>query len=613
MESDRTEYYLGIEGGATRSTFVLADSCGRCVAELCGGPANLKLLSDKKLLWLLRSFAKRMPQCRLKGMAIGFAGARTETDRERIRSAAARVWAKVPCYATNDLETALAAAPTAKDADARVLVLSGTGSCCFGRSAAGKVARIGGRGHVVGDRGSACDISQRALKVVMAEYDHSGRWPKMGQLILEHLLFNDPEDLIPWSMEADKTSIAGLAVCVFEAARRRDPLAKQLLGDAAQALADDADACALRLSKRAGCTQFVLNGGVLLKNPGFAADVVRRIRRQWPNAVFTKVEGSSAWGALHLAMENTPVKTKPVKKPLQASFREDHPAFAPSVLRSSPTEQRNPRSINLDRMGLGEAVDLMLDEDLLIPEAIRRERAAIVWVIGKIVTAIQSGGRLFYVGAGSSGRLGVLDASECPPTFRSPAEQVQGIIAGGHRALWSAVEGAEDDESAGGAAVSHRGVHKRDVVIGIAASGRTPFVWGALAEAGRLGAVTVLVCFNPAVKKLSKKTSAFFPDKIIAPDLGPEILTGSTRLKSGTATKTLLNIFSTLALVRSGKVISNLMVDLNPSNAKLRERAIDIVKQLAGCSAEQARESLEESGWVIKDAWKNAMKASARP
>lgn len=243
---------------------------------------------------------------------------------------------------------------------------------------------------------------------------------------------------------------------------------------------------------------------------------------------------------------------------------------------------------------------MMLKEDASVPKALLAERADIVWVVQKIIAAFRAGGRLFYVGAGTSGRLGVLDASECPPTFRVPREQVQGIIAGGQTALWSAVEGAEDDARAGVFAIHHRQIGKHDVVIGIAASGRTPFVWGALAAAKEGGATTALVTFNPAMNKLKQRVA----DRIIAPDVGPEILTGSTRLKCGTATKLLLNIFTTLAMSRTGKVISNLMVDLNPSNAKLRDRAVRIVSELTGAGPEKARAALEESEWVVKAAIK---------
>jgi N-acetylmuramic acid 6-phosphate etherase len=254
--------------------------------------------------------------------------------------------------------------------------------------------------------------------------------------------------------------------------------------------------------------------------------------------------------------------------------------------------------MRLDSLPVRKAIALMLDEDRKIPEAILKEASKIERVVQLIAQSFRRGGRLFYVGAGTSGRLGVLDASECPPTFRTPPDLVQGIIAGGQRALWEAVEGAEDSSDAGAHAIQFRGVSRKDVVIGIAASGRTPFVWGAIAEAKRRGARTVLVTFNPRVKIPLRQR----PSILIAPNVGPEILTGSTRLKAGTATKLILNIFTTLAMVRIGKVLSNLMIDVKASNTKLRDRAARIVQQLTGVDYERARTSLERSDWQIKRA-----------
>ena len=240
----------------------------------------------------------------------------------------------------------------------------------------------------------------------------------------------------------------------------------------------------------------------------------------------------------------------------------------------------------------------MLREDARLPRALLAEKPHLERALRLIVRALRSGGRLFYVGAGTSGRLGVLDASECPPTFRTPPDLVQGIIAGGVSALFDSVEGAEDDFAAGGSALRFRGVRSRDVVVGIAASGRTPFVWGALHEARRRRAPTILVCFNPHLEFARGQR----PTVVIAPRIGPEVLTGSTRLKAGTATKLILNLFTTLAMVRLGKVIENLMVDLNPANAKLRERAIRIVRELTGVDEPAARDALERAGWVVKAA-----------
>ena len=180
----------------------------------------------------------------------------------------------------------------------------------------------------------------------------------------------------------------------------------------------------------------------------------------------------------------------------------------------------------------------------------------------------------------------------------SGGDASSGSVAGGQRALWESTEGAEDDPVAGAQAIQFRGVNRKDVVVGIAASGRTPFVWGALHAAKQRGAKTILLCFNPHLE-ISRRNR---PDLVIAPDVGPEILTGSTRLKSGTATKLILNMFTTLAMVQTGKVVSNLMVDVNPGNVKLRDRAVRIIRELTGVDEPIAKAALEKSGWVVKQA-----------
>ncbi|HNQ72415.1 MAG TPA: N-acetylmuramic acid 6-phosphate etherase [Verrucomicrobiota bacterium] len=264
----------------------------------------------------------------------------------------------------------------------------------------------------------------------------------------------------------------------------------------------------------------------------------------------------------------------------------------------SPTEQRNPRSRHLDRLPIRAAVELMLTEEAKVTRKLLRQTARLTRAVGMVARAFRHGGRLIYVGAGTSGRLGVLDASECPPTFRTDPAMVQGIIAGGEKALRVAVEGAEDDSGAGAKSIQRCRVSRPDVVVGIAASGMTRFVWGALHEAKRRGAKTVLICFNPYLVIPPR----YRPSLVLATDLGPEVLTGSTRLKAGTATKLILNLLTTLALVRTGRVLSNLMVEMNPSNAKLRQRAIGIVQALTGDDAATARAALVKHRWVIRAA-----------
>ena len=299
------------------------------------------------------------------------------------------------------------------------------------------------------------------------------------------------------------------------------------------------------------------------------------------------------WGAIAMARRlEGPAPT--ISPALPASTSSPITSWRPVA--QAPTEGRNPKSAGFAEMPVAEAIQLMLAEDATLPGKILVESAHVAWAVEAVAKAFASGGRLIYCGAGTSGRLGVLDASECPPTFRTPASLVQGIIAGGRQALWSAVEGAEDDEAAGVQAIVARSVTAQDVVIGISASGHAPFIWGCLAEARRRGAKTVLVACNPAYRDHP------LLDCAILPDTGPEVLTGSTRLKAGTATKLVLNLITTLALARSGKVMSNLMIDLHPSNSKLRGRAVRIVRDLTGADEAAARAALESQGWVIRQA-----------
>jgi N-acetylmuramic acid 6-phosphate etherase len=241
-------------------------------------------------------------------------------------------------------------------------------------------------------------------------------------------------------------------------------------------------------------------------------------------------------------------------------------------------------------------VKLFVDEEKFVGDALRAVVVDLARAIELVADSLRKGGRLFYVGAGSSGRLGVLDASEIPPTFGASPELVQGIIAGGATALHRAVEGAEDEGSNGELAIDRRGIKDVDVVIGITASGRTPFVLGALARAKSLGAKTVLLSCNPA------RDQRVDVDLAIELAVGPEILTGSTRLKAGTATKIALNIISTGAMVALGKVRGNLMIDLHTTSTKLRDRAVRVVADLAQCDYESARNLLEANDWNLRAA-----------
>jgi N-acetylmuramic acid 6-phosphate etherase len=258
------------------------------------------------------------------------------------------------------------------------------------------------------------------------------------------------------------------------------------------------------------------------------------------------------------------------------------------------TEQPNPASAVIDTLPTEQALRIINAEDRKVAEAVEREIPAIARAVDAIVAAFERGGHLYYIGAGTSGRLGVLDASECPPTFSVPPEMVRGIIAGGEPALSRATETTEDDPAIGIRDLLAAGFTSRDILVGLAASGRTPYVLGAVAEARRIGSVTIGISCTP------NSDLARAVDIPITPLPGPEIVAGSTRMKSGTAQKLVLNMLSTAAFIRLGYVYGNLMVNVQPKNTKLLDRARRIVAQAAGVPCERAAELLETSGNSVR-------------
>jgi N-acetylmuramic acid 6-phosphate etherase len=282
---------------------------------------------------------------------------------------------------------------------------------------------------------------------------------------------------------------------------------------------------------------------------------------------------------------------------------DNHPmTAADSNLPAAPvdtrlTEQRNPRSMRIDQLSTLEIVDLINAEDRMVAAAVGEERQQIARAIDLVVECLRQGGRLIYVGAGTSGRLGVLDASEMPPTYRTDPELVQGVIAGGFEALLRAQEGAEDHPEDGAAAMDEKRVEGRDFVLGIATSGTTPYVHGALQRARERGARTgFLLCTYPSEQLIKAH------DVVIAPLVGPEVITGSTRMKAGTATKIVLNTISTAAMVKTGKVYGNLMVDLQVTCQKLQDRGERILMDTLGVQRDEASRLLDASGGHVKTA-----------
>lgn len=566
------DYFLGIEGGGTRTVALLADRRGKILSRFESGPLNLKLSADATILHRLREI-KRSLGSHPTSLAVCLAGCRTTVDRSRVRALVERAWPGVSSYVGNDLDSAHAAAFGANGPG--IAIISGTGSCVYGRNGS-QVARAGGWGHLLGDHGSGYWIALTGLRAAIREYDRHGRVNQRLRRALRRLCLNSPDDLVGWIQGASKDAVAALAA---------DMLAGDagLMLQAASFLAQDCYAVAQKLGVEK--PQVALSGGVLRHNRKLAILVGNRVRTMLPGAKIAGAPSESAIGAVRLAGMALPQTTAEPLRPSASAARGE--------ARLPDTEKRNPRTMDFDKRSVSRLIDAMMDEEARVVPALRKNKAGVKRVIDRIVHAFKRGGRLFYVGAGTSGRLGVLDASECPPTFSTDPEMVQAIIAGGAMALYTAVEGAEDNREAGVEAVGMRGVGRRDVVVGIAASGSTPFVLGALDEAKRLGAETFLLCFSPP--QSTAHTPLFFRT-------GPEAIAGSTRLKAGTATKLVLNMLTTIPMIRLGKVVSNLMVDVKPTNAKLRARACRIVATLRGESEDDARRRLVRCGWNVKRA-----------
>ena len=256
------------------------------------------------------------------------------------------------------------------------------------------------------------------------------------------------------------------------------------------------------------------------------------------------------------------------------------------------TEKINPRTLHLDKCSPLEVVELILQEDRAIVEAVHKQKDSIAKAIELVVGRLKLGGRLFFIGAGTSGRLGVIEAAECPPTFGTDPSLIQAFIAGGRDAIWQSIEGAEDSRTEAEGFLTEAGLSKDDVVIGIAASASTPFVEGGLQYAKNLGSGSVLVTCNPVNSSIAEVTIELL--------VGPEVVVGSTRMKAGTVTKMVLNMITTASMVQLGKTYGNLMVDVQPKSAKLRDRAKRIVMHIAEVNEEKAQELLEQSAWNVK-------------
>lgn len=573
MQSEKPRV-LGIEGGGTKTEWVLLDS-GVLIDRGVLPASNLQLISDSALAQLFEVLPRDVTH-----VGVFLAGTASADDRKRLRAVATQAWPNASLVVGNDRDSAMATAFGETDG---IIVIAGTGCAVHGRKG-GREEKAGGWGHVLGDRGGGYDLARQALRAVLTRYDIEGHITPLAERILRDLALNTLHELAVWAMHADKMSVARLAPAVFAAARHGEPEMLEVLQGGAGVLAEFTQAVARRLQFEDPPVRLL--GGLFVHHPDYVSLFKHRLSVLLPDARIALCEESGAMGAARLARRSQTPERSAVELPVP----EPEPELAVAA-----TEQANVRSLEIDRMSGAEIVDLFVTEEGAVAAALDASRTALALAVETVSAAMLAGGRLFYIGAGTSGRLGVLDASEIPPTFGAAPELVQGIIAGGTTALHRAVEGAEDQPEAGALALAERGARTGDVVCGLTASGRTPFVLGALSRARSLGAKTLLITCNPA-----RHHSAPPWDVEIDLPTGPELITGSTRLKAGTATKVVLNLLSTAAMVRLGHVRGNRMVDLGVSNEKLRDRASRIVAEALKITYQEGRRRLETANWNVR-------------
>ena len=574
MGSESKQLILGIDGGATKTTWSLCENIHgvlHTVEEGRSGPGSMKLLDATSLRSLLQALPKNAAR-----VGVFLAGCATEEDRASLHALATSVWPGAPIRTGSDRESGFAAAFGKGDG---IAVIAGTGSAVTGRRH-GVEDRAGGWGHLLGDSGGGYDLAIHALRGILFDFDTGRGISALARDVLRTLGLNTLRELTAWTQTARKSDLARLTPLVFDHAS--DEEAAAILREGAEALADLTAAVAGRLEFPNPPVR--LMGGVFQRHPLYVELFSKAFAQKWPGGEVALCETSASLGAAMLAAEAREIA------PVRAA------AFEEPALHQASTEQAHPHSTDLDQLSARELVELFAQEERAVEEALLQATGPLTRAVETVTEALRTGGRLFYVGAGTSGRLGVLDASEMPPTFGVSPDLVQAIIAGGATAIQQSVEGAEDHASSGAQAVRERGVSAGDVLCGITASGRTPFVRGALEAAQALGARTILLTCNPVRAKNTLRA-----DVEIDLPTGPELLTGSTRLKAGTATKAALNIISSCTMIRLGHVDGNFMSCLRPTNHKLRDRATRIVAARLGVSEEEAGNRLQCANWNIRE------------
>jgi len=577
----RMDNIIVIEGGGTHTRAALFTGTGAVEGELSGGPSNpaaYGLTASARCIGALAHAALGDVDIHTVRLVAAVAGAASDEARAALAAAIGAAFPAREIRVASDLHALLYA--NAGDA-AGMLAIAGTGAAVLARDDAGNLARTGGWGILFGDEGSSYAVVKSALRACARFIDGVGMETSLVEALPRAAGLNVFFDFVAWQANAGKGDIAALAPVVSVIAEQGDTVARACIEEEARRLAALAVSARHRLGLPPKAPLFEYGG--LLEN----CSVFRQAFRE-------TVEHSSDMRplpAMKRGLDAVSRLARPIPAPSWISIWTPEVSATPVSL---PDTEQVSSAIPIDRLSPLELVHRMHHADKEAVGAVLGACAEIASAIEQAAACIRRGGRIIYAGAGTSGRLGVLDASECPPTFGVSPERVSALIAGGDRALRNSVEGAEDRFEEGEADLGSLRVSDSDFVIGIAASGTTPYVEGVLAAAREAGASTALITSN-------RNSPIAAPLRIIL-ETGPEVLAGSTRLKAGTATKLALNMISTGAFTGAGYVYQGRMVGMTPANEKLRHRAVRIVSELAGIPEARAAALLADCGYHIATA-----------
>lgn len=568
--------FIALESGATRTTAGLYNQKkGTLIKEVDGPPANPIELGIIHAADILVALIGKLNTDFCESIVAGVAGAGKGDLALKLAQSIAQATNIPHVSISNDIAPIFHANfPSGPG----ILVISGTGSSIMTRDASDSINLTGGHGALLGDRGSAYRLGLSGLEACAAALDGTGAETSLSERLFDHTTCTSIDQLILWGNRASKSDIAAIAPLIIKCAGNQDEVAADLVAAQAAFLADQTV-----MAKHSG--QFddnvpvLLYGGLLSRSEIFRTVYTEALRNLWPSAQPQLVTLTG-----HKAVAASRTQTFPSTKTATNSPEAKLPSTEQMAIAPKP----------IDTMTALEITEYMTDSNREVQRALRSAKDSIARTIDRAARAYQEGGRVIYIGAGTSGRLGVLDASECPPTFGAEQHRFLGLIAGGDHALRNSIEGAEDDRDQAIEDLKSLSPFpsKADIVIGITASGTTPYVLSALDYAASLGSGTALVACNP----VSHPSAEIH----IIIETGPEVLPGSTRLKAGTATKLVLNQISTGAMARCGQIYEGRMVGVKGVNDKLERRTLRITADLLNTTNDDAARALKEAHGDIK-------------